>query len=67
MRIVEFTRYGEDKEMFVVEFETRHGYEIKIKMNTVTKDTTVECTYASADEVLEAIKMVKSGKLEIEL
>lgn len=67
MRIVEFTRYGEENEMLVVEFENKYGYKTKIQMNTETKVILVECDSALADEVLEAIEMVKSGKLEIEL
>lgn len=67
MRILSITRYGEDKELLDIEFETKYDNDLKIVINSVTKDITVESDGATVDEVLEAIEMVKSGKLEIEL
>lgn len=67
MRILSITRYGEDKELLDIEFETKYDNDLKIVINSVTKDITVESDGATVDEILEAIEMVKSGKLEIEL
>ena len=67
MKILELTRYGEDKEIMSIQFETKNYNELSIEINSVTKAITVECDGATIDEVLEAIEIVKSGKLVIEL